>query len=109
MSKRMTSLPSERPLRFVKPDYYQLLQEQMKDQHLHLFDIQAVVIKNGEEMSISLRYGEEFASERSLTMNADAEQVGQAEELNEFFRNTVEECKKKIIADYYQFMKSREV
>lgn len=105
MSNPTNELRKERPLRFVLPEYYRMLLELMEEYHLHPFDIKATVITEEEGWKISLRYGEGLVQERSIT--SSHETIHHVDHnVIALFRETVVDCKKTMISDYYKFMKA---
>jgi hypothetical protein len=104
MNNESMKQTKERPLRFANPECYRLLLEQLATVHLHPFDIQASVRQEEAEMTIFLRYGEGLAKKRVCTFSHDAIRRSDPE-VSAFFLEVAKDCKKTLIAEYYQWMK----
>jgi hypothetical protein len=102
MNSKRSDSQKEMPLRFAQPDYYRLLQDEMAALHLHPFDIKSSVAINGEQdMTIYLRYGEDFHQTKSFSFSFDPVNR-MSGELAAFFHEAAEDCRKMMIGDFYK-------
>lgn len=94
----------EQPLRLAFPTCYQVLLEQFAVYHLHPYDIKASVIPENDGFIIVLRYGEGLAQWKKHYFDYEALELS-SPELNHFYEETAQACKKALISDYYNMMK----
>jgi hypothetical protein len=103
MDKPVSESTKAMPLRFVKPEYYRMLLRELEVYHLHPFDVHASAIAAEDELTIVIRYGDRAVWKCQSLLGEDANAAEGA--IADFFRETAEDCKNTLIADYYKMMK----
>lgn len=108
MNSRRSDPRKEMPLRFAQPEYYRLLLEEMEALHLHPYDIHSSVVMNGEQnLTIILRYSEEFKRTKSFSISLDPANR-MSDELAAFFHEAAEDCRNMLVGDFDKRIKRRD-
>jgi len=94
----------EQHLRFVLPDCFDYLLERLAAEHLHPYDINSSALFEDGGYWIYLRYGEGWEHEKKQYFSRDKLNKSN-DEFNEFFKETIQLCKKALVADYFKMMK----
>lgn len=97
-------MAGERLLRFTAPILYQSMIDIFSAYHIHPHDVHAILIKNEDEIVITLRFAVDFS--QSMTKHLCLEQAEHPDEqVAHFFKEAAERCKSLLIAGYYKMMK----
>ncbi|HET7627174.1 MAG TPA: hypothetical protein VFK44_02195 [Bacillales bacterium] len=94
----------EKPLRFCAPDLYEPLNEALKAENLHSFDVEAIAVEEPSRLRIRLAYGERFEHTRSFFIEKKNAKTPSAA-LGKFYKNTLKHCKEVLIESYYSNIK----
>lgn len=105
LSDRGGNRAAEKPLQLTHPDLYFKLKQELESYHLHSYDVKAGGIPDDEGITIFLRYGDNLSYLKECRFNWLSLKE-KDDDLRSFFRETGEDIKKALIADYFKMMKS---
>ncbi|WP_462408840.1 hypothetical protein [Neobacillus sp. Marseille-QA0830] len=93
-----------RLMRFAAPGLYEKMAEIFSSYHIHPFDFHGTLMEEEEGYEVIIRYSTNFA--QSATMHITFEQARNPDEqVIVFLKQTAEQCKTQLIADYYKMIK----
>lgn len=99
-----SSKQKERPLRFVRPELYDLLLYELEQLNIHFFDVEAGATKKNTGVEIMLRFGEEFSHNACCFFTNEA--LGEPyHDVKLFFRQSATLSQRVIVAEYFKMMK----
>ncbi|WP_442600223.1 hypothetical protein [Neobacillus sp. D3-1R] len=94
----------EKLLRFAAPAIYQKMIEVFSDHNIHSYDVHGTVVKKEDGIEVMLRFSAQFFEEVSIHFSS-AQASNPDESMTQFFKETAEKCKSKLISDYYKMIK----
>lgn len=92
-----------KPLRFVDEDIYSLMVNEFKKSNIHFFDVDATAIVDGDNLEISIRYGETFKHGTSCYFKKQALEEPYNDILN-FFKYTMVACHRISVSEYFKMI-----
>ncbi len=94
----------EQLMKLAAPRLYEALEKELEQQHIHPHDIYATVTEAEQGLEIGLRFAQQQGYSTSLVIKWD--QIDEPDEATtRFFRQSAQQCKKHLIADYFKMIK----
>ncbi|MGM8364955.1 hypothetical protein ACLIBG_05650 [Virgibacillus sp. W0181] len=100
-----TEQKTAKGLRVIDPKLFRYIVNKLNDSHnIHSYDIEALAVKEASGLTITLRYGENYAQSKEAFFSFEIIN-NRSEELNAFIQEAADECKEVMVADYFKMMK----
>ena len=91
-------------LRIAKPVLYRSMVEIFEKYHIHPYDTQGSITKKENGYDITLKFSNSFSQYATKHINSKQAEDPD-DELIQFFEETAEQCKARLISDYYKMVK----
>lgn len=97
-------LQKEESLRIVSPVLYRRMIDIFKKYNIHPYDAHGFIKKSHSGFELSIKLADSF-SEVGRTIISDKQAFEPDEEVSEFFKETAESCKNRLIQEYFKMIK----
>jgi hypothetical protein len=94
----------EMSLRIATPELYMSMVKVFEKHNIHSYDTQGTVMKVENGFEITLKFSNGFS--QSVTTHVTLDQAVKPDnEVTNFFEETAEKCKTRLISDYFKMVK----